>query len=424
MRAARWLVVVLGIVAGCAGDDEAAGDTSAVRFLTEPSFRRQRLVDELVNPANGYSTLRLQHYASGADGDWDRLPAWNPPVSAVRVGELDDPTLPPAPARALPVDDETRLPLGDELRAIGEVAFFGFPAQLLSLPPSALTRTAADRYGLWLDQVRGVGGLVRVQLDDGTEVLSLTCSSCHADTHAGALVAGLPSGRFDLGRLLVDEGGVSDTTTLGNFLAWGPGRVDVTTGDGSIPERISDLRPVRGLSHLQYDATVRQQDIVSLAIRLDTLMITGHGQTVRAPRVVALALARYLWSLADDLPPAPAPGEGATLFATHCAACHAGPDRTGPPQPLETVGTDPACGLSPDRGTGFYRVPSLRGVAARPTLFHDGSARDLASLLDPARVGADYTDGARGPGPIPGHLFGLDLSPDQRAALLAFLRAL
>jgi hypothetical protein len=161
---------------------------------------------------------------------------------------------------------------------------------------------------------------------------------------------------------------------------------------------------------------------VALAIRIETLIITSHGQTLRPPRIVALALARYLWSLAASLPapadPAPA------LFAARCSGCHAGEGLTGAPRSLSEVGTDPTLGLSPERGTGQYRVPSLRGVGARPTLLHDGSLPNLTAMFDPARLASDWTGGARGAGAVPGHTFGLELSVLQRAELLTFLRAL
>ncbi len=304
------------------------------------------------------------------------------------------------------------------------MAFFRYPAQMAPTPLTGLTRATAGRYGFWLDDARGVGGLVRAQLAGGEQALALTCATCHADVNAGRVVPGLPSGGFDLGRLLVDSSNVDDARA-GNLLRWGPGRVDVTTDDASLPERISDLRPLRFLSHLQYDATVRQESLVSLAIRVETLLITAHGQAIRPPRVVALAIAEYLWSLAHSMPAPPRDADaGATLFAARCAACHAGDGFTGAPQPLEAVGTDPTLGRSPDRGTGFYRVPSLRGVSARPTLLHNGSVRDLGALFDPARTDAGYRGGARGDGPVAGHTFGLDLSEADRAAVLAYLRSL
>ena len=71
----------------------------------------------------------------------------------------------------------------------------------------------------------------------------------------------------------------------------------------------------------------------------------------------------------------------------------------------------------------MYRVPSLRGVGARPTLLHDGTIPDLEALFDPARVGDDWTGGARGPGAVRGHTFGLDLTAPERADLVATVRA-
>ena len=42
----------------------------------------------MVNPSNGYSALRLAHYATGDATDWDRLPELNPPVAPVGAAEL------------------------------------------------------------------------------------------------------------------------------------------------------------------------------------------------------------------------------------------------------------------------------------------------------------------------------------------------
>jgi hypothetical protein len=423
---------VLALGAGaCGASTPTTGVDPQVAYLRDPASRRQALVDSLVNPANGYSTLRLAHYATGTADDWDLLEAWNPRAASVPVSALDaTPTAPPllpADARALALPDEgTWQPSSDpatSLVALGEEAFFRYPAQLAPAALTPLTRDAAQRYGLWLDDARGVGGIVVGEAAGGA-ALAFSCASCHADVVAGRLVPGLPSAHVNLGRMIADSG-VADDAIAANLLAWGPGRNDVTTSDASVPERVSDLRPARFLSHLQYDATVRQLDVVSLAIRVETLLITAHGQAIRPPRLVALALAQYLWSLADELPETTA-GEtpGRALFAARCSACHAGDGLTSAPRPLADVGTDPVLGLSPDRGTGFYRVPSLRGVAARPTLFHDGTVPSLDALLDAARLDDGYQGGARGAGPVKGHVFGLDLSASDRAALLDYVRSL
>jgi mono/diheme cytochrome c family protein len=427
---ARRSLALVGLALGAtACSAPAPSNASEVAYLRDAASRRRALVDSLVDPSNGYSTLRLAHYSSGDAGDWDALPVWNPRAAPFAVSALDAPpsTLAlPDDAGALATPDEaTWEPTPDAsaaLVALGEEAFFRYPAQLAPTALAPLTRAAAAGYGLWLDDARGVGGIVVAETGAGA-ALAFSCASCHADVVAGGLVAGLPSARINLGHMLADSG--ADAAVTANLLAWGPGRNDVTTADGSLPERAADLRPVRFLTHLQYDATVRQLDLVSLAIRVETLIITSHGQTTRPPRIVALALAAYIWSLADGLPQTTATGTpGHTLFAANCSACHAGDVLTSAPRPLAEVGTDPRCGLSPDRGTGFYRVPSLRGAALRPTLFHDGTLPGLEALLDPARLDDTYQGGARGPGAVKGHVFGLELSDADRAALLAYVRSL
>jgi hypothetical protein len=79
--------------------------------------------------------------------------------------------------------------------------------------------------------------------------------------------------------------------------------------------------------------------------------------------------------------------------------------------PIEQVGTDPAVGLSSERGTGMYRVPSLHRVGDRRRMFASGQVEDLDDLLSPTRKAV-------------GHRYGLSLSDADRAALLEYLRAL
>ncbi len=428
VRPACFVLAALAVSA-CGGTNESPSGGAEVAYLRDAARRRRALEASLVDPTNGYSKLRLARYATGADGDWDRLDAWNPRAAPVPPAALGRgaPAL-PAGATALAVPDEATwapdaAPLS-ALVALGEEAFFRYPAQLAPPALAALPAGADARYGLWVDDARGVGGLV-VTETAANPAVALTCSTCHADVVAGRLVPGLPSAHFDMGLALLDGGAVPDDMTAANLAAWGPGRLDVTTGDGSVPERFADLRSLRFVSHLQYDATVRQPDVVALAIRIETLIITGHGQAIRPPRIVALALAAYLWSLSDALPAPPATGgAGRTLFAARCASCHAGDGLTGPPRAIAEVGTDARLGLSPERGTGLYRVPSLRGAGARPTLLHDGTLRGLDALLDPGRLAAGYAGGARGPGAVGGHAFGLDLSAADRAALLEYVSSL
>lgn len=396
----RWLAIAL--LCACASDE---------------SSRRATLEASLVNPSNGYSTLRLAHYATGKPGDWDALPEWNPPSEPLDETTRANPTA-PLSATAAP------LALDDAPLALGEAAFFRYPIQLLTANEVALIAADASAYGFWSDASRGVGGLVRVRVADGSTALAYTCATCHASSRNGAFIIGLTNAALDLGRFIIDSSpGDSRQAAL---LAWGPGRVDVTTNEGTEPVRIPDVRSVRVLTHLHATASVIQRDLPTLAIRLETLIIVTQSQTIRPPREVTLALATYVWSLADTLttraPTTDAELAGQVIFAERCASCHAPPNYTGPPVPLAVVGTDPVIGLSLDRRTGNYRVPSLLGVADRPLLIHDGSATSLDEMFDPTRTSSGYV--GRLGGPIVGHEFGLDLSAGDRAALLSFLRTL
>jgi hypothetical protein len=91
-----------------------------------------------------------------------------------------------------------------------------------------------------------------------------------------------------------------------------------------------------------------------------------------------------------------------------------------------SVGTDATLALKSRRGTGFYKVPSLRGVWYRNAFGHGGWANTLEEWFDPARVKSDYVSPNYWlqPGPIEGHEFGLKLSAEHRKALIAFLKTL
>lgn len=84
---------------------------------------------------------------------------------------------------------------------------------------------------------------------------------------------------------------------------------------------------------------------------------------------------------------------------------------TTPRSNTEQIGTDPSVGLSTERGTGTYRVPSLRDVGDRTPLLATGAVRDVTELLDPART-------------APGHDHKRDLGAEDRAALVRFLETL
>ena len=94
-----------------------------------------------------------------------------------------------------------------------------------------------------------------------------------------------------------------------------------------------------------------------------------------------------------------------------------------------SVGTDPGLSLMTRKGTGYYKVPSLKGVWYRGHYLHDGSAASLEEMFDPDRLKETHVPGGwLPPGSttraIKGHEFGLKLEPREREQLIAFLRTL
>jgi hypothetical protein len=432
-----WAAAIgAGALIGCCRPPDAGSDeVSNIPYLSNRAFRRAEMLASLVNHDSGYAKQRDDHYATGRDGDWDRLREWNPATEPVASSELDSeggasPTALSADATPLRIlrpllseDDPALLDLGRE-------AFRRYPVQLAPyLQVAVVSREAARRYGLWVDDRRGVGGLVRARVAGGSGAIALTCSTCHSSMQGANLVDGLSNAALDLGAAMVDASRrTMDASLEAAIASWGPGRVDVSSHTGKEPARIADIRPVAWLGYLQQDATVEQRTFTSLVIRIETLITTSHNETVRPPRVVALALAAYVRGMAKQLPDegvaaAKFPA-GKAVFESHCIRCHVPPSLTGPPVPLGVIGTNPTLGLSPDRGTGAYRVPSLHGVGTRGPLLHDGTLSSLQAMFDPARLITSRVEPLHGSGPTPGHPYGLDLDEADRVALVSYLRAL
>jgi hypothetical protein len=167
--------------------------------------------------------------------------------------------------------------------------------------------------------------------------------------------------------------------------------------------------------------------------------------------VVLYAMAQYIYSL--KLPPNPHRSDatatrGKQIFQREgCAGCHTPPLYTNNKltvalgykvpndHPLRndimpiSVGTDPGLALKTRKGTGLYKVPSLRGVWYRGHYLHDGSVASLEEMFDADRLRPNHVPGGwKGPSvtqrAIPGHVFGLKLAPEDKTALIAFLRTL
>ena len=94
------------------------------------------------------------------------------------------------------------------------------------------------------------------------------------------------------------------------------------------------------------------------------------------------------------------------------------------------VDTDEGLTLRTRRGTGLYKIPSLKGLWYRGPLEHSGRVATLEEWFDPRRLRPEFVSkgGFRPPGAtsgaVRGHEFGLKLTEEDRKALIAFLRTL
>src|SRR5262249_8941544 len=125
----------------------------------------------------------------------------------------------------------------------------------------------------------------------------------------------------------------------------------------------------------------------------------AEGFQVRVSDEALYALASYIYSLQP--PPNPNPVDvkaqaGRKIFVREgCPTCHTPPLYTSntltlaqgftPPKDKPasldvlsvSVDTDPGLALATRKGTGYYKVPSLKGVWYRGHYLHDGSAASL-----------------------------------------------
>jgi hypothetical protein len=236
-------------------------------------------------------------------------------------------------------------------------------------------------------------------------------------------------------------------------------------GSPYYPTKVPDLIGLRHQKYLDHTAVQRLRgpaDVMRYAALVSCcdsadfgphriLTDTQRRIVGRMPNELLFALAKYLFSL--EPPPNPNRGDpravaGRRVFARErCQTCHRPPLYTNQKLTLASgyrppddhpnradilrvsVGTDSNLALRTRKGTGFYKVPSLKGVWYRGLFNHDGSVATLEEWFDPARLRDDYVpSGFKGykitRRSVPGHEYGLRLSPDDKAALIAFLKTL
>jgi hypothetical protein len=213
---------------------------------------------------------------------------------------------------------------------------------------------------------------------------------------------------------------------LMRYAALNQGADDLASYDGFVPaEFFSSTAPLDPADPIAVGGRYSDEQLYALAIYLHSL------QPPHNPNRMDSVAAR-----------------GKKVFESQrCAVCHTPPLNTnntltpadGFRVPAEarvtleilptSVATDPSLTMKTRRGTGYYKVPSIRGVWYRNMFGHDGWCATLEDWFDPNRVRRNYIPTGFKPYgaetfAVKGHVFGLNLPAEDRKALIAFLTTL
>jgi hypothetical protein len=278
---------------------------------------------------------------------------------------------------------------------------------------------------------------------------------------------------FQLPPLPFEEPAGPDQDVLSPWMLWGDYPPGVMPRNGSSPlwpTQVPDLIGVEDRRYLDHTGLARHRNVgdlmryIALHQGMDLLgrygaFVPGGARFLDRPEPRTLgrysdeqlyALSLYLYSL--KAPPNPLAKDeripaGRLVFEREgCGGCHTPPlytnNRLSPVEGFEppadharkydlaeiVTDTDPNLALKTRKGTGYYKVPSLNGVWYRGPFEHSGSVLTLEDWFDPARLRDNYRPtGFKGIGrlvPVKGHNYGLGLVPEDRAALIAFLKSL
>src|ERR671913_269028 len=286
-----------------------------------------------------------------------------------------------------------------------------------------------------LNAVVGVVGDVR-----GTQLRSvgITCALCHSTVDnsvamgIGKRLDGWPNRDLNPGAIIALSPALTSAQKA-VYNSWGPGRFDPRFNVDGINGPVL-IPPAYGLKGVGFETYTGDGPISYWNNYVAVVEMGGHGSfsdprlgihITQEPDLVTPklpALLRYQLSLAAPPPP---PGSfdrvaarrGEALFKgrAQCASCHipptftdvlSGPDPSVPllHDPAE-VGADPL--YAQRSATKQYRTTPLRALWQHPPYFHDGSARDLAAVVN------HYDT-----------LFSLGLTAKQKRDLVEYLKSL
>jgi len=295
-----------------------------------------------------------------------------------------------------------------------------------------------------------VGVIGKVNESGQLTSIGITCALCHSNVDnslapgIGKRLDGWANHDLNVGVIAGLAPGLPDAFRA-EFSTWGPGMYDPrhhAFGGANVfelhPESKSVpvvMPPIYGLKGVGFETYTADGPISYWNSYVGVSQMGGHGNfsdpriglfiTQSAPDLVTpklRALLKYQLSLKVPAPPHGtvdhrAAARGRRLFYgdAGCSACHSGPDYTdvlSGPRPDVPVLHDPAeTGMSPvyasRTATGQYRATPLRALWQHAPYFHDGSAPDLPAVVE------HYN-----------RHFELNLTPDQKADLVEFLKSL
>ena len=289
-----------------------------------------------------------------------------------------------------------------------------------------------------IGKVNGAGQLTSV---------GVTCALCHStvdDSFApgiGRRLDGWANTDLNVGAIVALSPVLNESLKT-EFRRWGPGKYDprhhVFDGRNILPLNSPSLPvvipPAYGLKGAGFETYTGDGPISYWNSYVGVSQMGGHG-SFSDPRIGVFinqtpdlvtpklaALAGYQLSLRAPRPPRgsfdrQAANRGRRVFRNEagCVTCHAGPAYTDVTSgrdrrvPLlhdpASIGADPR--YADRSATGKYRTTPLRALWQHAPYFHDGSAADLAAVVD-------HYD----------RHFGLHLTRRQKADLVEFLKSL
>ena len=277
--------------------------------------------------------------------------------------------------------------------------------------------------------------------------VGVTCALCHSSVDdsiapgVGKRLDGWANTSLNVGAIVALSPAL-DESTKADFRSWGPGKYDprhhAFDGTNIIPLNSPSLPivipPIYGLKGVGFETVTADGPISYWNSYVGVGQMGGRGNFAdpriglsirQTPDLVTpklAALLDYQLSLrgpkaGTDSFNAEAARRGKHVFRNQaqCSTCHQGPKFTdvssGPNRRVPLLHDPAEVGMDPQyaarSATGKYRTTPLRGLLQHAPYFHDGSAPDLLAVVN-------HYD----------KLFGLKLTPNQKADLVEYLKSL